>query len=198
MEAKSYAHVIFESRTALRVWCILAGLALAPMPILHAMPYKFLYYLFESAPPGWTRLRLDEAYWFTSMGLPLAPIFLTWSLPGANRPGVPLRSIGLLCLLVAYNPLRHYIASNFYGDIVARIAGTFSWSESPLLWAIWRLDTPLLIGLTATALLRHRTLRPLPKILFQWILFVCALWAAGPPLLDLVFYSLSSFRVSEI
>ena len=111
---------------------------------------------------------------------------------------MPLRSIVVLCLLVAYNPLRHYFASHFYGDVVARIATIFSWSESPLLWAIWRLDTPLLIGLVATALLRRHTLRPLPKILFHWILFVCALWAAGPPLFDLVFYSLSSFRVSGI
>ena len=132
------------------------------------------------------------------MGLPLAPIFLAWSLPDASRPGVPMRSIVVLCLLVAYNPLRHYFTSHFYGDIVARIAGIFSWSESPLLWAIWRMDTPMLIGLATTAMLRHHTLRPLPKILFHWILFVCALWAAGPPLLDLVFYSLSSFRVSDI
>ncbi len=198
MDANPRTRVDFKSRAALSVWCLLAGLALAPMPILHAMPYGFLYYLFESAPPGWTKLTLNEAYWFTSMGLPLAPIFLAWSLPDASRPGVPMRSIVVLCLLVAYNPLRHYFTSHFYGDIVARIAGIFSWSESPLLWAIWRMDTPLLIGLATTAMLRHHTLRPLPKILFHWILFVCALWAAGPPLLDLVFYSLSSFRVSGI
>ena len=30
--------------------------------------------------------------------------------------------------------------------------------------------------------------KPFPKILFHWALFVCALWAAGPPLLDIVIY----------
>jgi len=60
------------------------------------------------------------------------------------------------------------------------------------------MDTPLLIGLAATAMLRRHRLRPLPKVLFHWILFVCALWAAGPPLLDLVFYRFLTFRVSGI
>jgi hypothetical protein len=192
MEANSHTPVIFEGRAALIAWCLLAGLALAPMPILHAMPTGFLYYLFESAPPGWTRFTSYEAYWVTIMGLPLAPIFLAWSLPSASSPGVPMRSIVVLCLVIAYNPFRHYFESHFYGGGVARISGIFNWSESPLLWTIWRLDTPLLIGLGATALLRHHTLRPLPTILFHWILFVCALWAAGP-LYAGVFYDIMSF-----
>ncbi len=177
MDAKNYIRVIFESRTALRVWCIAAGFALAPMPILHAYPIGFLIYLFDPSPPGWTSLTLTEARDFMLLGLPLAPIFLAWALPGAVHPGVPLRSIAMLWFLVAYNPLRHFFESHFYGD---SIANAYSWSESPLLWAILRLDTPLLIGLAATALLRRHTLGPLPKILFHWILFICAIWAAGP------------------
>ncbi len=192
MDANPHTPVDFKSAAALRVWCLLAGLALAPMPILHAMPTGFLYYLFESAPPGWTRFTRNEAYWVTILGLPLAPIFLAWSLPDSNRPGVPMRSIVVLCLVIAYNPLRQYFESHFYGDGVARIAGIFSWSESPLLWTIWRLDTPLLIGLAAAALLRRHTLRPIGKILFHWILFVCVLWAAGP-LYAGVFYDILSF-----
>ena len=46
----------------------------------------------------------------------------------------------------------------------------------------------IVAALAATALLRRHTLRPLPKILYPWILFVCALWAAGPPLFGIVFY----------
>ena len=65
-------------------------------------------------------------------------------------------------------------------------------------WTVRHLDTPLLIALAVAALLRRGTLQPLPKILFHWALFVCALWAAGPPLLDLVFYGSLSFRVSSI
>ncbi len=197
MDANRHSPVDFKSRVFLLAWCLLAGLALAPLPILHAMPYKFLYYLFESPPLGWTRVTRYEAYWFTIMGLPLAPIFLGWSLPGAGRFGLPKRSIAVLCLLVAYNPFRHYFESHFYGGSIARIAGIFSWSESPLLWTIWRLDTPLLIALAATALLRRHTLRPLPKILYHWILFVCALWAAGP-LYDSVFYDIMTLRAFGI
>ncbi len=99
MDAKNYIRVIFESRTALRVWCLVAGLALAPMPILHAYPIGFLIYLFDPSPPGWTSLTLTEARDFTLLGLPLAPIFLAWALPGAVHPGVPLRSIAMLWFL---------------------------------------------------------------------------------------------------
>jgi len=180
MDAKPDSLAIIKSRSAMRRWCILAALALAPMPILHAYPIGYLYHLFELPPSGWTRFTLSEARFFALLGLPLAPIFLAWAVPGAIRPGLPMRSTVVLWLLVAYNPLRHIFESHFYGDLIARIASVFGWSESPLLWVIWRLDTPLLIGLAATALLRRHTLGPLPKILFHWILFVCAIWAAGP------------------
>ncbi len=65
-------------------------------------------------------------------------------------------------------------------------------------WAVRHLDTPLLIALAVTALRCRATLLSLPKILFHWMLFVCALWAAGPPLLNLAFYRLLSFRVAGI
>ena len=113
-----------------------------------------------------------------ALGLPLTAIFLAWSLPGTGRPGLPLRSIVVLCLLVAYNPLRSYFESHFYGEFIARTANSFS-RESPLIWFIRHLDTPLLIALAATALRWRRTLPPYWKVLFHWGLFVCALWATG-------------------
>ena len=64
MEANSYTRVIFESPAALRVWCIAAGLALAPLPAIHALPEAFLYYLLESPPPGWTRITFSDARFF--------------------------------------------------------------------------------------------------------------------------------------
>ncbi len=183
----------FSVPEALWYLCLGAGLALAPLPILHAYPIGYLYHLFESPPAGWTRFTLSEARLFALLGLPLAPIFLAWALPGAIRPGVPMRSTVVLWLLVAYNPLRHFFEGHFYGDRIAGISSASNWSESPLLWAIWRLDTPLLIGLAATVLLRRHTLPPLMTVLFHWMLFVCAIWATGPlydsVLLEGVFWS---------
>ena len=181
MEANSYTRVIFESPAALRVWCLLTGLALAPMPILYAVPTTFFYDLYESAPPGWIRITRNEAYWFTLFGLPLTAIFVAWSLPGVSRSGVPLRSIVVLYLLVTYNPLQYYFESGSYGEMLGR--------ESPLIWSIQHLNTPLLIALVATALRWRRTLPPFWKVLFHWGLFVCALWAAGHPY-DSVFFEI--------
>ncbi len=178
MDAKPHTPMYVDGPAELRGWCLLVGLALAPMSILYAMPTAVFYHLYESAPPGWTRITWDEVRLFAALGLPLTAIFLAWSLPGAGRPGVPMRSIIVLCLLVAYNPLQSYFESHFYGEFVARVAGWYS-RQSPLIWSIRHLDTPLLIGLAATALRWRRTLPPYWKVLFHWGLFVCALWAAG-------------------
>ena len=194
MDANPRTGVDFQSRAALSVWCLLAGLALAPLPAFHALPEGFLIYLFEPST-SWTRLTKTEIIYFTLFGLPLAPIFLVWALPGAGRPGVPMRSFVALCLLVAYNLLRYFFERYFYGEMVARMVVAMDQS-SVAGWTVRHLDTPLLIGLAAVVLLRRHALRPLPKILFHWILFICALWAAGPPLLDSAFYGLSSFQAS--
>jgi hypothetical protein len=160
----------FSVPEALWYLCLGAGLALAPLP---------------------------EPFWFTILGLPITAIFLAWALPGAHRPGLPPRSIGLLWLLVAYNPLRHLLERYSYGEIVASIV-VASDRSSAASWTVRHLDTPLLIALAVAAVLWRGTLQPLPKILFHWMLIVCALWAAGPPMLDLAFYRLWSFRVAGI
>ena len=72
MEAKPHTPENYEGSAALRVWCLLAGLALASTPIGHSYPIGFLYCLLESPVAGWTRFARYEAYWFTSIGLPFA------------------------------------------------------------------------------------------------------------------------------
>ncbi len=194
MEAKPNSRMNFESPAALRRWCIFAGLALAPLPAIHALPEGFLIYLYES-PTGWTRVSEGEIIVFTLFGLPLVAIFMAWAMPGAGHPGLPKRTIVALCFLVAYNPLRYFLERYFYGELVARMVDAFDQS-SVAGWTVRHLDTPLLIGLVTIALLRRHRLRPLSKILFHWALFVCGLWAAGPPLLDTRFYGLTSFQAS--
>ncbi len=177
MDMKPQNPVYVDGPAELRIWCLLVGITLAPMPILYVIPTAVFYHLYESAPAGWLRISADAARFFAALGLPLTVVFLAWSLPGAGRPGLPLRSIVVLCLLVAYNPLQSYFESHFYGDLIARTSNRFS-RESPLIWSIRHLDTPLLIGLASTALRRRVTLPPYWKVLFHWGLFVCALWAA--------------------
>jgi len=128
--------------------------------------------------------------------LPLTAIFLAWSLPGAGRPGVPLRSIVVLCLLVACNPFRGNLDSYFYSDAVTTYTDRVS-SESPLIWFIQHLDTPLLIGLAVSALRWRRTLPPYWKVLFHWGLFVCAFWAAGYPY-DSMFFEIRYYNAFGI
>ncbi len=187
MNTKPDSLAIIKSRAALRRWCILAGLALAPMPAFHAVPEAFLYYLFESPPLSWNRISFFDARVFMFLGLPLAPIFLAWVMPDVSGDGLPKRSIVALCFLIAYNPFRYFFERYLYGEMIAKAVVVFD-QGSVAGWTVRHLDTPLLIALAATTLLRRHTLRPRGKISFHWMLFVCALWAAGPPMLDLVFY----------
>ncbi len=187
MDGKPDSLAIIQSPAAMRRWCILAALALAPLPAFHALPEGFLYYLFES-PKGWPRLSQGELNVFPFMGLPMAPIFLAWALPSAHHPGLPKRTIAALWFLVAYNPTRYYFEKHLFGDTVARIA-TFDevWSAG---WIVRHIDTPLLIGLAYFALTLRPQIRPIAKVSYHWILFVCAIWAAGTPLFDAMFYRL--------
>ena len=101
MVANRHSSIDFESRGFLLVWCLLAGLALAPLPALHAMPAESLYFVFGWPAPDSNLLTKTEILYYTLAGTPLVPIFLAWALPGAGRPGLPKRLIVVLCILVA-------------------------------------------------------------------------------------------------
>ena len=128
--------------------------------------------------PHSAALALAFLFWLSVLSLPLIPLFLAWSLPGAGRLGLPKRSIGALCLLIAYHPFRFYLEGRFYGaETLATVAKIHE--QFPVVWAFKHLDTLLLLGLVLWAILRSRTARPKEKMWFHWLLFVCALWAAG-------------------
>ena len=180
MDADRHSPIDSRRRGFLTLWCFHLGLALLPIPAIRALSPETLYETVASLSPDVPVSRVVVFYaWLSLPVIPLIPLFLAWSLPGAGRPGLPKRSIIALCLLIAYHPLRLYFDSYDYGTGIAEAVAEIS-QGFPLLWTFRHLDTPLLIGLAAWAMLRRRTLRPKEKILFHWILFVCALWAAGP------------------
>ena len=179
MVAGGHNPIDTRRREFLTLWCFLLGLALLPIPAHLAVPAEFLHVMLAPLPPDRDVSKVAGYAWFSLPAIPLIPLFLAWSLPGAGRAGLPKRSIVALCLLIAYHPLRLYFDSYDYGTGIAEAVAEIS-QGFPLLWTFRHLDTPLLIGLAAWAMLRRRTLRPKEKILFHWFLFVCALWAAGP------------------
>lgn len=167
-----------KERRPLLIRHVVFAFALIPVPwfrtgVVDLMMVALLYRLPHSAA-----LALASLFWLSLFSLPLIPLFFAWSLPGASRPGLPKRSIGALCLLIAYHPFRFYLEGRLYvaetQALIARIHEQF-----PIVWAFKHLDTPALLGLVVWTVLRRRTARPAEKIWFHWLLFVCALWAAG-------------------
>ena len=178
MDANRHSQIDSGRRGFLTLWCFLLGLALLPIPAHLALPGEFLHLMLAPPPPD-RDLSIVAGYaWLSLPAIPLIPLFLAWSLPGAGRPGLPLRSTVALCLLIAYHPLRLYFESYDYDTGIAKAVAEIS-QEFPLIWTFRHLDTPLLIGLAGWAVLRRHALRPKEKILFHWGLFACALWAAG-------------------
>lgn len=156
------------------------ALALVPIPMIRtgwAEATAFMAVFAFQAPPS---IGLGLMAVGVLFSLPLVPLFLAWSLPGAGRPGLPKRSIGLLCLLIATHPLRFHFEGVFHSMEIREKAARLS-EKFPAVWAIKHLDTPLLLGLVVWAILQHRTTGAHGKFWFQWALFVCVLCAAFAP-----------------
>lgn len=170
------------------------GLAfmLVPIPMVRTGMAEFGAFmaLFPFQAPPWIGLGILAAGALFSF--PLVPLFLAWSLPGAARPGLPKRSIGLLCLLIAVHPLRFHFEGVFHSMEIREKATRLS-EKFPAVWAIKHLDTPLLLGLVFWAILQHRTISAHGKLWFQWALFACVLCAAFAPF-DTQFGFLFTFR----
>ena len=156
------------------------ALALVPIPMIRtgmAEAGAFMA-LFSFQAPPWIGLGILAAGVLFS--LPLVPLFLAWSLPGAASPGLPRRSIGLLCLLVAAHPLRFHFEGVYHRIGIRAEAASLS-EKYPVVWLIKHLDSPLLLGLVVWAILQHQTMGAQGKLWFQWALFVCVLCAAFAP-----------------
>ncbi len=151
-----------------------------PIPAIRALSPELLFEALAGLSPDVPASKVVVLYaWLSLPVIPLIPLFIAWSLPGAGRPGLPKRSIVALCLLIACHPFRFHFEGYGNSSTTAHIVARLH-QEFPLTQVLGHLDTPLLIGLAVWAILRRHTLRPKEKILFHWGLFACALWAAGP------------------
>ncbi len=167
-----------EERRPLLIRHVVFAFALIPIPWFRTGVVDSLVMSLLFPWPHLIAMALAFLFWLSLFSLPLIPLFLAWSLPGVGRLGLPKRSNGALCLLIAYHPFRFYLEGRFYGaETLATVAKIHE--QFPVVWAFKHLDTPLLLGLILWAIVRSRTARPKEKMWFHWLLFVGAIWAAG-------------------
>ncbi len=180
MIPKRLRPIFAKERRPLLVGHLVLSLALVPIPIIRtgwaeALALMIFFPFQAPATMGVALLAVG-----TLFSLPVIPLFLAWSLPGSYRPGLPKRSIGALCLLVAAHPARFYFEGIFNSMKVRAETANFQ-DRFPVFWLIKHLDTPLLLGLVIWAVLGHRTARAHGKLWFHWALFVGVLCAAFAP-----------------
>ncbi len=172
--------IFAKERRSLLLGHLALSLALVPIPMVRTGMAEFGAFmaLFPFQAPPWIGLGILAAGVLFSS--PLVPLFFAWSLPGAARRGLPKRSIGLLCLLIAIHPLRFFFEGVYHSMEIRAEAARLS-EKFPAVWAIKHLDTPLLLGLVVWAILQHQTMGIQGKLWFHWALFVCVLCAALAP-----------------
>ena len=166
-----------ERRPLLKGHVVLA-LALIPVPWFRTGVADLLVIAYLFPWPHTVTFALMFCFWLTVFSLPLIPLFIAWSLPGAGRPGLPRRAVGALCLLIAYHPYRCLLEGTIY--VAQTQTSIAQWHEQfPIIWVFKHLDTPTLLGLVVWTVVRCQTARPAEKAWFHWLLFVCAIWAMG-------------------
>ncbi len=175
MIAKHLPPIFAEERRPLLIRHVVFAFALIPIPWFRTGVVDLLVVALLFPWPHSTALALASLFWLSLFSLPLIPLFLAWSLPGASRPGLPKRSIIFLALLIAFQPLGFYLEGIFYGEEtradVARMHERF-----PIVWLFKHLDTALLLALVVWATVRRAEVQPREKEWFHWLLFTCALW----------------------
>jgi hypothetical protein len=168
--------IFAQERRSLLLGHMALALALVPIPMIRTgwIEAAIVLSIFPPQMPEPVGLYMLIAG--TVVSLPVIPLFLAWSLPGANHAGLPKRSIGALCLLIVYHPFRIYLEGKISSpkdlEWVAQLH-----DQLPIIWALKHLDTPLLLGLALWAIHRRSVAQPKEKIWFHWLLLVGALWA---------------------
>lgn len=165
-----------EIERSLLIWHVVLGLTLLPIPAL----LTGWAYLLDLIPmislPSALFLKSLVWFWLSVFSFFPALFYLVWSLPSIHRVSLPKRSIYFLCLLAVYNPIR----LNLYRTIAELETREHVYTlhyKYIILWDFKNVDSAILLALIVWAFRRHRTMQPVEKALFHWLLFVCAVWA---------------------
>ncbi len=170
--------IFAKERRPLLVGHVVLAFALIPIPWFRTGVADLLVIARVFPWPHMITFALMFCFWLTVISLPLIPLFLAWSLPGAGRPGLPKRSIGALCLLIAYHPYRFLLEGTLYGAQTQALVAQRH-EQFPIIWFFKHLDTALLLALVVWTFVRCQTARSAEKLWYHWLLFVCAIWAVG-------------------
>lgn len=168
--------IFAKERRPLLLGHLALALALVPIPMIRTgwVEVALVFTVFPFRMPASTGPLLLLIGLVISS--PLMPLFLAWSLPDAARTGLPKRSIGVLCLLIAYQPFRYYWDGIFFSpENLAMVAEIHE--RTPAVWVIKHLDALMLAGIAVWAIVRRETASAGERMWFHWLLFVCAIWA---------------------
>ncbi len=85
--------IFAEERRPLLIRHVVLAFALIPVPWFRTGVVDLLVMALLVPWPHLITMALAFLFWLSLFSLPLIPLFLAWSLPGASRPGLPKRSI---------------------------------------------------------------------------------------------------------
>jgi hypothetical protein len=165
MIAERLRSIFAEIERPLLIRHLVFGLTLLPITMIRTGWGEFSIFLLIFGLQLETANILGAFFFLSLVSFIPVVFFLAWSLPGADRHGLPKRSIGALCLLIAYHPARLYLERIFSSeDPLGDVESIHE--QFPIVWAFKHFDTPLLLGLVVWTILRRQTAKPKERIFF--------------------------------
>lgn len=177
----SYFVDLAGSRRGLLISYLILGTALLPIPIFCTVSAEWLYSAITSpsnVSPQSVAIALvlfPKLMWLLVLSVPIASLFLIWSLPGSRRLGLPIRDALALSLLI----FSHVMEFLRRGESPSPASGLDSSDPNGALHTgsvLGNLDTVLPLVLIFWWVCRRRTAHPLEKAWFHWLMFAFYLW----------------------
>ena len=178
MIAERLRSIFAKIKNPFLIWHLVFGLTMLPITMIRTGWGEFAFFLLLFGVQLETANTLWAFFFLSLVSLTPGVLFLVWSLPGADRRGLPKRSIGAFGLLLAYHPARLHFEGILSSDNPIGNAEEIH-EQFPMVWAFKHFDTPLLLGLLIWAILRRQNAEPKERMLFHWLLFLCVLWAVS-------------------
>ena len=151
----------------------------------------FIIFITPTIRSGWLELAFDTLVPSFDFGLPLfilfnaygaffsllpLGLFLAWTWPRAEPPGLPQRSLVLFGLLLVYLPIQlfyqPYPNPQSMPETLRQINATL-----PTIVVIRELDKPALLLLTIWTWWRGRIMGAEERLAYHFLLFLCLIWA---------------------
>lgn len=180
----SYFVELAGSRRGLLISHLILGTALLPIPIFCTLSAEWLFSAITSPSIGGPSVFIfliffPKLVWLLVLSVPIAFLFLIWSLPESRRLGLPIRDAAALSFLI-FSYVMDLLRRGESPSAASGLDGSDRDGAFHTGLVLGNLDTVILLVLILWWVCRRRTARPVEKAWFHWLMFAFSSWYFCP------------------